>query len=72
MDRYASKTAFPAAYATDGLNPAQPSKARRVVMLLAKALLAIVFLAFALVLIYQVIHGKCHLFLQCCVYASKY
>ncbi|KIH92164.1 hypothetical protein SPBR_03029 [Sporothrix brasiliensis 5110] len=59
MDHFTStKTAFPAVYATDGFSPAQPSKARRIGKLIAKAVLAIVFLAFALVLIYQVVHDK--------------
>ena len=58
MDRFASKTAFPAVYATNDMAPAQPSKARRISMLIVKAILAIVFLGFALVLIYQIIHGK--------------
>lgn len=58
MDHSTSKTAFPAVYATDGLAPARPSKARRISMLIAKAIVAIVFLGFALVLIYQIIHGK--------------
>ncbi|ERT00735.1 uncharacterized protein SPSK_07748 [Sporothrix schenckii 1099-18] len=59
MDHFNStKTSFPAVYATDGFSPAQPSKARRIGKLIAKAVLAIVFLAFALVLIYQVVHDK--------------